>query len=90
MNKILYHQPTQQVVPYPRNDDQPVAGLSSDYLLLERVETTPPTYDPETEIITPNWVVDLDALEYRQEWTVTSKPSPEPVPNWDGFNAAMP
>jgi hypothetical protein len=85
MYKLLYSQTTQQTHPYPRNDDAPIVGLDPDFLILEQVETTPPTYDPETEIITPNWVVDITALEYRQEWVVSDKPVPEPVPNWTGF-----
>jgi hypothetical protein len=85
MSKLLYSQSTQQTYPYPRNDDAPIIGLDPDFLVLERVETPPPTYNPETEIITLTWVVDVEALEYRQEWVVTDKPSPVVVPNWTGF-----
>jgi hypothetical protein len=65
MAKLLYSQTTQQTYPYPRNDDAPIIGLDPDFLILERVETTPPTYDPETEIITPNWVGASAAIYYR-------------------------
>jgi len=87
--KLLYSQSTQSTYPYPRNDGQPIIGLDPDFLILEKLPVSPPTYDEETEVITSNWEIDLDALEYRQEWTVTPKPTPEPIPNWDGFNATM-
>jgi len=89
MSKLLYSQATATTHPYPRNDDAPIIGLDPDFLVLEKLPVSPPTYDPETEIITSNWVVDIDALEYRQEWVISDKPLPEPIPNWDGFNAAI-
>ena len=87
--KLLYSKATQQTYPYPRNDDQPIIGLDPDYLILERIEATPPAYDKETEIATPNWVVDVNALEYRQVWTVNEIPPAANEPNWDGFNGYM-
>jgi hypothetical protein len=88
MSKRLYSQSTQQLKSYPRNDGGPIVGLDSDYLVLTQVNTTPPEYDAETEVISSEFIVDTENLEYRQEWTV----SPKPVvvtPNWDGFNAYM-
>jgi hypothetical protein len=90
MNKLLYSQSTQQVHPYPRNDGQPIIGLDPDYLVLTEVLTPPPTdYNTETQSISDSWNVDVDSLEYRQEWTVADLlPSP-PVPNWDRLYAAL-
>jgi hypothetical protein len=86
--KLLYSQTTQQTYPYPRNDGQQIIGLDPDYLVLDRIETTPPDYDA-TQSINSEWVVDVDLLEYRQEWTVTDLlPSP-PVPDWDGLYSAL-
>ena len=36
------------------------------------VEETQPSYDPETQKITSDWVIDLTAKEYRKEFTVVN------------------
>jgi hypothetical protein len=89
MPRLLYSQSTQAIKPYPRNDNAPIVGLSPDYLVLDQITAEPPEYDEETQTVTPSWVIDVDNLEYRQEWVVSDKPEPEPLPNWDGFNAYM-
>ena len=89
MSKILYSQSAQQTKPYPRKDDRPVVGLDADYLVLEQIETDPPVYDDQTHYLTSSYVLDIPNLEYRKEWTVELIPTPEPTPDWDGFNAAM-
>lgn len=86
MSKVLYSQSTQAIKPYPRLDDAPIAGLDPDYLVLEKVEVVPISYDPATQSLSSTYVVDTDTLEYRQEWTITDLPL---VPDWDGFNAYM-
>jgi len=83
MIKILYFQPTQQIYPYPRNDDLPIVGLSPEYLELAEVFIDPPSYNPQTQSVVSSWEVDVSALEYRQAWTIIDNP---PVPDWDGFN----
>ena len=82
----LYSQSTQQIKSYPRNDDEPIIGLDADYLVLEQVNTLPPEYNPETQTINSDYIVDTVNLEYRQEWVVTDLP---PQPNWDMFNSQM-
>jgi hypothetical protein len=89
MSKILYHQPTNQIVAYNRLDSDLPVGLDDVYLVLDQITTNLPEYDEKTQIATPSWVIDVENLQYRQEWIVSDKPEPEPVPNWDGFNAAI-
>jgi hypothetical protein len=84
--KILYSQLTQTTKPYPRTDEEPIVGLDPDYLVLTQVQTSPPSYDPETQNIASQYVVDLSAGEYRQEWTVSDLPL---QPQWDAFNVYM-
>jgi hypothetical protein len=86
MSKLLYSQSTQVIKPYPRLDDASIAGLDPDYLVLDKVEVAPISYDPATQSLSSTYVVDTDTLEYRQEWTVTDLP---PVPDWDSFNTYM-
>lgn len=83
--KILYHNPTTTIKPYPRNDEDLIEGLSSDYLILTQVETTPPSIT-ENQSLSFTYVVDLPTLEYRQQWTIIDNP---PVANWDNFNLQM-
>lgn len=71
MAKILYSQSTQTTKSYPRTDDAPIVGLDSDYLVLTQVQTVPPVHDPGTQTVSSQYVVDTNALEYRQEWTVS-------------------
>jgi len=86
MSKLLYSQSTQAIKPYPRLDDNPIAGLDPDYLVLEKVDVAPISYDSETQSLSFTYVVDLQTLQYRQEWTVNDLP---PTPDWDGFNTYM-
>jgi hypothetical protein len=86
MAKILYSQSNNKVKPYPRQDDEPVVGLDPDYLVLDKVTTTPPSYDPDTQYLAESWVADVGALEYQQAWTIEDLP---PVPQWTAFNTAM-
>ena len=86
MSKLLYSQSTQQTYGYPRSDDQPVVGLDADFLVLTKIETAPPDHDPAIQSLSSTYEVDIDALEYRQVWSVTDN---LPVPNWDGFNTAL-
>jgi hypothetical protein len=85
MSKLLYSQSTQQTLGYPRSDGEPVIGLDPDFLVLTQVNTDPPEIT-ENQSLSSTYVVDVNALEYRQEWAITTKPLPEPVPDWDGFN----
>lgn len=86
MTKLLYSQNNQTTKPYPRTDDAPIVGLDPDYLVLTQVQTEPPSYDPEIQTVSSQYVVDTEALEYRQEWTVSDLP---PQPQWDSFNVYM-
>jgi len=81
--KVIYCTETNQVSDYPRIDNDPVVGLDDCYLILDKIESVAPDYDPTTQSISSNWVIDLDSLEYRQEWQVIDLP---PVPDWDNFN----
>lgn len=86
MTKVLYSQSTQTTKFYPRTDEGAVVGLDPDYLVLTQVQTSPPSYDPETQAVSSQYVVDINAFEYRQEWTVSDLP---PQPQWDTFNVYM-
>lgn len=83
--KLLYSQSIQQIYDYPRSDNQPVVGLDPDFLVLTRIDTTPPEITGN-QSLSSTYVVDIPNLEYRQQWTVIDNP---PVPDWPGFNLAI-
>lgn len=89
MSKLLYSQSTATIKPYPRLDDQPIVGLDPDYLVLEKVEVAPISYDPATQSLSSSYVVDTENLEYRQEWVIEDLPPAPPAPDWDSFNTYM-
>ena len=89
MTKVLYSQSTQKIYSYPRLDDKPIIGLNSDFLILDKINASIPTYDPETQSVSSNFTIDLEELQYRQEWTVIDLSLEESTPNWDNFNIYM-
>lgn len=84
--RVIYHKQDRTIAPYPRKDEEEVINLESDYLVLLKIDTLPPEYDINTEVLENTYIVDLDKLEYRQEWVIIPLP---PRPNWDNFNYLM-
>ena len=62
MNLALWDTINQQILSYPRADDQPVVGLDPRYLVLRIVKEVRPD-DVEGFTVQQRWTVDLDALE---------------------------
>lgn len=85
MSKILYDPITNQRLSYPRNDDLDIIGLSGNLIVLDKIDTPQPEYDPETHSISSRYVIDLELNQYRQEWIVEAI-SEVIVPRWDDFN----
>ena len=85
MTRILYHQPSSTLVPYPRDDDGPVIDLDPTYLDLQLIQQPePPTQPGET--LQPTEVIDLVALTVTRGWQVLPPPPPPaPAPDWAGF-----
>jgi hypothetical protein len=90
MTRILYHQPTTTLVPYPRDDDGPVIDLDPAYLELALIQEAQPDYDPNTQQLTPTEVIDLTDLVVTRGWNVVPlPPPPPPAPDWESFGSAM-
>jgi hypothetical protein len=85
MTKILYDTINQKVIPYPRNDDNPIEGLSTDYLVLDVIESVPVDYDIETHTIRESKTVNIERLEYRKEWVLDAIES-APIQDWPSFS----
>ena len=76
MKTILYNTNTQEITQHAKEGYYLVDGvrptLPKDMVELTIVEETQPSYDPETQKITSDWVIDLTAKEYRKEFTVVN------------------
>ena len=67
--KVLYNTNTQEIKAYPRSDDAEVVGLDPIYVVLTRVEETPPNLAPG-ERLEALQAVDLDAKTVTISWRV--------------------
>jgi hypothetical protein len=85
-NFALWDSVTEQVLSYPRNDDEPVVALDPRYKVL-RIVREPKPDAPEGFTVWQRLTVDLDALEWRHGWELI-EPAP-PMPDYRGFYAAL-
>lgn len=69
--KLLYNTQTEQVLPWPRVDDEPIVGLAPELLEMTVIEGEIPAYDPETQVLNQSDVVDVEAQTVTRTWTVT-------------------
>ena len=88
MNLALWDTINQQVLSYPRADDQPVVGLDPRYLVLRIVKEDRPDA-PEGFTVQQRRTVDLDALEWRHGWELIELPPPVPQPDWGSFKRSL-
>lgn len=71
---VLYNTITQQVVPYPRYDNQPVENLDPNYIVLKIVQQDLIPIDPAIQNLVGTQTVDLDNFELVCGWEVVDKP----------------
>ena len=88
MNLALWDTINQQVLSYPRADDQPVVNLDPRYLVLRIVKEARPDAS-EGFTVRQRWTVDLDALEWRHGWELIELPTPAPVADWPSFKRVL-
>ena len=75
MKTILYNDQTKQLSRiYENGYNVPIPKHEQSYIfVLEVIEAEPKPYDPPTQRIYSKWVKDLEAKQYRREWTVENK-----------------
>jgi hypothetical protein len=84
-NFALWDSITEQVLAYPRNDDEPVVALDPRYRVL-RIVREPRPDAPEGWGVRQRWSVDLTTGEWRQGWELIELPAPAPPqPDYVGF-----
>jgi len=69
--KLLYNTQTEQVLPWPRIDDEPIVGLDPSLLEMTVIESDRPVYDPETQVLSQSDIVDVETQTVTRTWTVT-------------------
>lgn len=72
--KLLYNTTTQELVRYPRSDDEAVAGLSSEYLTMSVTRDDAPEFDPLTQQLSGTETIDTEACTVHYGWQVESLP----------------
>jgi len=72
--KILFHTPTQTLVPYPRADDEPVVGLDPDYEIFDVIQLPEPFYNPSTQYLSTTESIDTTSKTVTRGWQVIDLP----------------
>jgi hypothetical protein len=72
--KLLYNTTTQELVRYPRGDDDAVSGLSSDYLTMTVTRDDAPEFDPLTQRLVGTETIDADACTVHYGWQIEALP----------------
>ena len=72
--KLLYNTTTQELVRYPRSDDDAVSGLSSEYLTMTVTRDDAPEFDPSTQQLSGTETIDTEARTVHYGWQVESLP----------------
>lgn len=85
--KILFHVPTQALVPYPRNDDEPVVGLDPAYEIFDVIQESDPVYNPATQYLSTTETIDTTAKTVTRGWEIIDLPDYKIWANAQGFMA---
>ena len=97
MTRLLLDRSTNQLLPYPRQDNEPVAGLDRDAAYVVEVIREPePEYDSATHYLQPLEpvvsITDPDSDDVNGTaaygWELVAIPEPAPMPDWAVFKAA--
>jgi len=66
----LYHLVEEKVLPYPRADNEPVAGLVDDLIVLEEITQDQPDFDADTHRLVKTQIVDIAAKTVTYGWEI--------------------
>jgi hypothetical protein len=89
--RILRHRETGQIIPHPRDDDQPAVGLDPIYEEMWLVQMERPILTPQQQAERFE-EINEDTKTITRGWRITHRPEPpppEPEPQWIAFGAAL-
>ena len=87
-NLALWDTITEQVIRYPRADDEPVAQLDSRYQVLRVIKEDKPSV-PDGWGVRQRLAVDLAAGEWRWGWELIEPVPVPPAPDWRTFKRTL-
>lgn len=88
-NRALWDRLTEQVVDYPRADDEPVVQLDTDRYLPLVIIREPQPQPQEGFTIRATRTVDLEAAEWRWGWEMVAIEPPAPEADWSTFKRSV-
>jgi hypothetical protein len=78
--KLLLNTLTGDLLPYPRQDEEPIIGLSPTLQVLTVEQVDPPAFDPATQQLEATEVIDKTSGKVTRSWKVVPiPPAPAPV-----------
>jgi hypothetical protein len=77
--KVIFDTDTQNITPYPRNDDSEIVGLASNLLVMDVVHDALPTFDKSTHKITQTKTIDLANSKIIYGWDIIALSADEVV-----------
>jgi hypothetical protein len=90
--KVIYNPSTGKISPYPRNDEDLIIGLDPSLSIMELIEESQPSYDPDTQHLGPTTAIDETNSTVTRGWevlTIPIGPLRPGIPNYAGFEDAL-
>ena len=90
--KVIYNPSTGKISNYPRNDEELIAGLDPTLRIMELIEESQPSYEPDTQRLNPTTVIDEVNGTVTRGWevlTIPIGPLRPGIPNYAGFEDAL-
>jgi len=78
--KLLYNTQTEELLNWPRIDEQSIEGLDTNLLEMTVIQESEPTFDSETEQLIGTETSDIEAQTVTRGWEVVPTPVPISVP----------
>lgn len=77
--KLLYDTTTEQIKPYPRQDDEDVVGLDPLILSMQVIEQPKPDLNAATQYLERTEAIDLAKRIVTRSWKLAELPPPPPA-----------
>ncbi len=85
--KLLYNTQTEELLNWPRIDEQSIEGLDTNLLEMTVIQESEPTFDSETEQLIGTETIDIEAQTVTRGWDIIPIPAPTRVTSRQFFKA---